>query len=351
MAFSGGDLGSLADPLQHRAALDLRNEKTEVLLDDYRAMRLIRRAEEAVADMSRASEFRAPTHLAIGQEAPAVGMARHLRPADRSYGAHRSHSHYLALGGDLNQLFAEIMGRETGCSKGMGGSMHLYAPEAGFGGSVPIVAGTVPIAVGAALAFKTQGTDNVAVAFFGDGACEEGVVHESLNMAAVMALPVIFLVENNLFSSHLDIELRQPSNRVARFAEAHRVATRVVDGNDVVAMAAAAGELVSRARHGEGPGFIEAVTYRWRGHVGPNEDIDVGLQRKAEDVAAWKHRDPIARLAESLQSSRGVTAQVLAAIDAEIDSLVAQAQAFGRAGGFPEEAALLDRVYAKGVRA
>lgn len=351
MAFSGGDLGSLADPLQHRAMLDLQNQKTDVLLDDYRAMRLIRRAEEVVADMSRGGEFRAPTHLAIGQEAPAVGMARHLRPSDRSYGAHRSHSHYLALGGDIKGLFAEIMGHEDGCSKGMGGSMHLYAPEAGFGGSVPIVAGTVPIAVGAALAFKTQRTDNVAVAFFGDGACEEGIVHESLNMAAVMALPVIFVVENNLFSSHLDIELRQPSNRVARFAEAHRIATRVVDGNDVIAMAAAAEELVGRARRGEGPGFIEAVTYRWRGHVGPNEDIDVGLQRKAEDVAAWKLRDPIARLADALLANRAVTQQTLDAIDAEVDQVVAGAQAFGRAGQFPDPAALLDRVYAKSIPA
>lgn len=350
MSLPETDLGSLADPLHYRAPLDLRNENTAVLLADYRAMRLIRRAEEAIADMARAGEFRCPTHLAIGQEAPAVGLARHLRPSDRSYGAHRSHSHYLALGGNPDRLFAEILGRDNGCSKGMGGSMHLYAPEAGFGGSVPIVAGTVPIAVGAALAFKSQRQGAVAVAFFGDGACEEGIVHESLNMAAIMKLPVIFVVENNLFSSHLDIELRQPSNRVARFAEAHRIDTRVVDGNDVIAVAAAAGDLIDQARQGKGPGFIEAVTYRWRGHVGPNEDIDVGIQRKPEDLAAWKHRDPISRLRTALEVNRGVKSTVFVTIDAEIEQIVACAQVFGRNGAYPDASALLDRVYATGGR-
>lgn len=346
MTLPGGDLGSLADPNAHQAPLDLQNIPTETLLDEYRAMVLIRRAEEVIADMARAGEFKCPTHLAIGQEAVAVGLARHLSGRDRCYGAHRSHSHYLALGGDPDLLFAEILGRDTGCSKGMGGSMHLYAGDKGFGGSVPIVAGTVPIAVGAAMAFKQQRTGGVGVAFFGDGACEEGIVHESLNMASIMKLPAIFVVENNLFSSHLDIELRQPSNRVARFAEAHAIPVRVVDGNDVVAVAAAAGELIARARAGEGPGFIEAVTYRWRGHVGPNEDIDVGLLRKAEDIAAWKKRDPVARLRAALMQARGVSEQQFDAIVQDVAETVDTAVTFARQSDFPAESSLLDRVYA-----
>lgn len=346
MAHLGGDLGSLADPAHHRSPLELANEATEQLLQDFRSMVLIRRAEEAIADMSRAGEFRCPTHLAIGQEATAVGLARHLTGRDSCYGAHRSHSHYLALGADPNLLFAEILGRDSGCSKGMGGSMHLFAKDKGFGGSVPIVAGTVPIAVGAAMAFKQRKTGGVGVAFFGDGACEEGVVHESLNMASIMKLPVIFVVENNLFSSHLDIALRQPSNRVARFAEAHSVEARVVDGNDVVAVANAAGDLIERARAGEGPGFIEAVTYRWRGHVGPNEDIDVGLLRRPEDLAAWKQRDPIGRLRDALVTLRGVETARFDAIEAEVAGVIAGAIEFARGGAFPDSSALLDRVYA-----
>lgn len=340
------DLGDLADPAFHTEPIDLKNTADSTLLDDYRAMMLIRRAEEAIAELSVQKRFKCPTHLAIGQEAVAVGLARHLRPTDRCYGAHRSHSHYLALGGGLDMLMAEILGKDTGCSKGMGGSMHLFAADKGFGGSVPIVAGTVPIAVGAALAFKQRGIDAVGVAFFGDGACEEGVVHESLNMAAIMQLPVIFVVENNLFSSHLDIQLRQPTNRVARFADAHSIPTRTLDGNDVVAVADAAGELIAAARAGQGPGFIEGVTYRWRGHVGPAEDIDVGLLRRPEDIIAWKQRDPIRRLRCSLQSDRGVADAVFESIDAEIAADITGAVQFAEDSPFPEASALLDRVFA-----
>jgi len=339
-------LGELADPTHHTAPLDLRNHSTETLLADLEKMLLIRAAEETVGELSASGEAKCPCHLCIGQEAVAVGVARSLTENDRLYGGHRSHSQFLALGGTPEALLSEVLGKEDGCSKGMGGSMHLYGAEFGFGGSVPIVAGTVPIAVGAALAFKRRGLPHVGVAFFGDGACEEGVVHEALNLASIMKLPVLFVVENNLFSSHLDIHLRQPGNRVARFAEAHGVATEVIDGNDVVAVTEATDRLVGRARRGEGPGFLEAVTYRWRGHVGADENIDVGVRRSAEEITLWKRRDPVARLEAALASGRAVPETTFATMRSRVSERLRAALEQARQAAYPDPAALLDRVYA-----
>jgi acetoin:2,6-dichlorophenolindophenol oxidoreductase subunit alpha len=343
---SNKNLGALADPRSFKGALNLGSQTAEQLLGSLRSMLLIRFAEEAVADLSRSGEARCPCHLGIGQEAVAVGLSAHLRSTDRVFGGHRSHSHYLALGASLDKMMAEILGKATGASQGMGGSMHLYAPEVGFQGSVPIVGATIPIAAGAGLAAQMDGHGDVAVGYFGDGACEEGVMHETLNMAAVMKLPVIFVVENNLYSSHLDIGLRQPANSVARFAEANLIETRVVDGNDVVAVAKAAQELIDRARAGEGPGFMEAVTFRWRGHVGPNEDIDVGVQRAPEVLAAWKGRDPVARLWQALLKDRGVDAAVFPQMEKEIRAQVEVSVERARQAPYPAESALLDLVYA-----
>jgi acetoin:2,6-dichlorophenolindophenol oxidoreductase subunit alpha len=340
------DLGALADPAHYVRRIQLDNQATDTLMRALRSMLRIRFAEEAVAELSISGEAKCPCHLGIGQEAVAVGISSHLRNSDRVFGGHRSHSHYLALDGGLEKMMAEILGKETGASRGMGGSMHLYAPEVGFHGSVPIVGATIPIAAGAALAAKMDGKGDVAVTYFGDGACEEGVMHETLNMAAVMKLPCLFVVENNLYSSHLDIGLRQPANSVARYAEAHRISHRVVDGNDIVAVRTAAGELIDAARRGEGPGFLEAVTFRWRGHVGPNEDIDVGVQRAPEILAAWKKRDPVARLWHSLVEDRGVGIAELPLLETAIRSEVSAAVDAARAAPYPPSSALLDLVYA-----
>ena len=227
-------LGALVDPNFYNGPLDLAQISDDWALTKLRDMVGIRVVEEVIANLVEGGEARCPCHLGIGQEAVAVGVSEHARPTDRVFGAHRSHSHYLALGGSVERLLAEVLGKETGTSKGMGGSMHLYGPEVGFHGSVPIVAATIPIATGAALAAQMDKKGAVAISYFGDGAAEEGVLHELLNMAAVMGLPIVFVCENNLFSSHLDIHLRQPENRVARFADAHDVPSAVVDGNDVV---------------------------------------------------------------------------------------------------------------------
>ena len=339
------NLGSLSDPAQHNAPIHLRATPENVALEMFERMTLIRRAEEEIAEMVLAGDVNCPCHFAIGQEATAVGVARHLRSNDRAFGTHRSHAHYLASGGSVDALMAEVLGRATGASRGMGGSMHLYGGDVGFAGSVPIVAGTVPMAVGAGLAAKMDGSGDIGIAYFGDGACEEGVVHESLNLASVMKVPVLFVVENNLYSSHLDIKLRQPGDRMARFAEAHAVAARVIDGNDVVAVSEAARRLIARARAGEGPGFLEAVTYRWRGHVGPDENIDVGLRRSIEDLTAWKMRDPIARLAAAMVE-HGVAESRIEACRARADQAVRSARARAYEAPWPDAGSLFHHVYA-----
>lgn len=340
------DLGDLADPTCYTSPLDLRNIATDALCAHYRMMLLIRQVEEQIADMALSGEVKCPVHLCIGQEAVAVGVGSALNTADRLYGSHRSHSQYLAMGGSVEGLLAEVLGKDTGCSKGMGGSMHLVAEEQGFGGCVPIVAGTIPVAVGAALAFKQRKTRNVGLAFFGDGACEEGVVHEAMNMSVAMQLPMIFVVENNFFASHLDIHLRQAGNRTARFAEAHGIETRVVDGNDCLTVAEAATELVARARDGKGPGFIEAATYRWRGHVGPDANIDVGLRRSEKEILAWKKRDPISRLEKALIADRDLPVTFFANMKDEISLEIEVALSAARGAVYPPETALLEYVYA-----
>jgi pyruvate dehydrogenase E1 component alpha subunit len=269
------------------------------MLERWRTMQRIRRAEETIAEMVETGEVRCPCHLYIGQEAVAAGVCAALTREDTVWGGHRSHGHYLAKGGSLEALFAEILGKLTGCAEGRGGSMHLLAEEVGILGTVPIVAGTIPLAAGAALAHQRRGRGQVAVAFFGDGALEEGHVHETLNLAALYRLPVLFVVENNLYSSHLHWEERRVADNLHCAGEFHSVPGARVDGNDVRAVYEAARAAVERARAGGGPALLECRTFRWRGHVGASTDIDVGLRRRGE-LAEWLERDPIARAEEQL---------------------------------------------------
>jgi pyruvate dehydrogenase E1 component alpha subunit len=342
------DLAALADPTAPeylRPCQSLGYSAVE-LRDFMRGMLLIRRVEEQIGSWVERGLARCPCHLGIGQEAVAVGLARSLRAGDRLFGNHRSHAHYLAAGGDVFELLAEVLGRDAGCSRGMGGSMHLRSARIGFYGSVPIVGATIPLAVGAALAAKMDGSDEIAVAFFGDGACEEGVLHESLNLARVYQVPVLFVCENNLYSSHLDIALRQPSDSVARFAQAHRVTASVLDGNDVTAVARSVAALVGAMRRDRLPAFVEAVTYRWRGHVGPKEDIDVGIRRSMAELNAWKCRDPVQRLEPTLLAG-DAAGERRAAIDAVVRADVESAAARALAAPMPAQGGLLGRVYAE----
>lgn len=341
------ELGRLADAREYHGPLVIDGQDVERLRTQLESMLVIRMVEQHLAAMRRDGFIGGPVHLGVGQEAAAVGVTAHLRPTDCVFGAHRSHSHLLALGSSIHGLFAEVLGRDTGHSRGMGGSMHLWDQPRGFYGSVPIVAGTIPLAVGAGLAAQLRGSDSVAVAYFGDGAAEEGVVHESLNLASVMKLPVLFVVENNLFSSHMHISLRQPANAVMRFAEAHAIECELVDGNDVVAVARAAERLIANARSGGGPGFIEAVTQRWYGHVDWREDIDVGVNRSTADLENWRARDPVRRLADALKAAGQWSDSQQVALAGRISSRIEADWARALADPHPEPKALLDRVYSQ----
>jgi pyruvate dehydrogenase E1 component alpha subunit len=343
---SDWSFGDLADPAKFQQAIDVAGRDIETLLTQLQMMLRIRLAERCLAEGRRDGLIGGPVHLGVGQEAVAVGVAAELRKTDRVFGAHRSHSHVLSMGSSLHRLFAEILGKDTGLSRGMGGSMHLWDQPNGFYGSVPIVSGTVPLAVGAALAAKLQGGGDVGVAYLGDGAVEEGVVHESLNLARMLKAPAIFIVENNLFASHMHISLRQPKESTARFAAANDIPYEIVDGNDVVKVREAAARLIDRARGGNGPGFLEAVTYRWYGHVDWREDIDVGVNRSAEEVSAWRKRDPVARLVAGLQAMGLIGTDQLATMDAEIAKEVDDAWKLARADAYPPLSALTSRVFA-----
>lgn len=340
------DLGLLAHPDHFHDAIQIQDFQPERLRQFLRKMILIRLCEEKIGDKIAAKKIACPCHLAIGQEAVAVGLAENLRRDDHIFGTHRSHAQFLSVGGDPYRLFAEVLGRVDGASKGMGGSMHLFDREVGFTGSVPIVGGTVPLAVGAALSAKVQKKDFLGVCFFGDGATEEGVFHESMNLASALKLPVIFVCENNLFSSHLHIDLRQPSNSVARYADAHRINNIVLDGNDVVEVAKKTAPLIDEARANQTPVFIEAVTYRWRGHVGPSEDLDVGVKR-GDDLPRWKKRDPIQRLVDGMTARSMLTDEDFRSLKEEIRKEVDETWDRAELSDFPDHSKLYDMVYAK----
>jgi len=342
------DLNRLADPTACHDAVDISGEPASRLAAYFEKMLLIRKAEERLAIGRRDGLIGGPVHLGAGQEAIAVGVSNALRATDRIFGAHRSHSHLLAMGSSLHGLFAEVLGKETGLSRGMGGSMHLWDQPRGFYGSVPIVAGTVSLAVGAAMAARMQASDDVGVAYFGDGAIEEGVVHESLNLAKVTRAPVLFVCENNLFASHMHISLRQPKDSTARFAVANDIPHRIVDGNDVVSVAKAASELVTAARQGSGPGFLEAVTFRWYGHVDWREDIDVGVHRSVDELENWRARDPIKRLRQAMLQAGCWSDRQEDDLIGKLDQQVEAAWEQALADPYPDSSALLDRVYARG---
>jgi pyruvate dehydrogenase E1 component alpha subunit len=315
----------------------------ERLTSFYRTMARIRETEERIADLVTAGEVKTPCHLYIGQEAIATGVCAALTDDDYVWGGHRSHGHYLAKGGSLRAMVAEIFGRVTGCSAGRGGSMHLVAQEVGILGTVPLVAATIPLAVGAGMAARLRGERRVSVAFFGDGAVEEGHFHESLNLAAVYKAPVVFVCENNLYASHMGLLERRAADNIHLAGAAHGAPGYSIDGNDVLAVYGGAVAAVARARNGEGPTLLEYRTYRWRGHVGPSWDMDVGVKRK-DELQDWLPRDPLVRLARQLQAS-GVPASALDALVEEIRREVRDAVEFARASPYPEASGMMNHVY------
>jgi pyruvate dehydrogenase E1 component alpha subunit len=306
------------------------------LLELYRAMLRIRLVEERIGTLYPEQEMRCPVHLCIGQEAVAAGSCAALEPRDYVFSGHRSHGHYLAKGGDLKAMLAEIYGKATGCAGGKGGSMHLIDLAAGFLGSTPIVGSTIPIAVGTAFGSAMRDEDRVTMVFFGDGAVETGVFYESLNFAALKNLPVIFICENNLYSVYSPLHVRQPEGRpITGIARVLGIESLEGDGNDVESVHQLCSGAVRKARTGGGPTFFEFATYRWREHCGPEYDNHIGYRTEAEYLA-WKSRCPVALLEAKLVgaglASRSALDEMAVALHREIDAAVA----FARESAFPD---------------
>jgi len=308
-------------------------------------MHRIRMVEEAIADHYPQQKMRCPVHLSIGQEAAAVGVCAALDPGDQAMSGHRSHAHYLAKGGDLNAMIAELHGKESGCCRGRGGSMHLVDLSAGFIGAVPIVGSTIPIAVGLAFATHLQKGHRVSVAFLGEAATEEGVFHESANFASLHALPVVFACENNMYSVYSPMSVRQPAHReVYQQAIGHGIKAWQVDGNDPVAVLEATKEAVTHARGRKGPVFLEIKTYRWREHCGPGWDNHIGYRTEAE-YQTWRARDPILNFENRLKQNGLYEEERLAVFQASVQQEIREAFEKAEAAPAPSPANLLDGVY------
>ncbi|MCC7264051.1 MAG: thiamine pyrophosphate-dependent dehydrogenase E1 component subunit alpha [Candidatus Latescibacteria bacterium] len=310
-----------------------------LLLDMYRTMLTIRLCEESFVPFILGGTIRCPVHLYTGQEAVATGLCKTLRETDYVFGNHRSHGHFLAKGGSLMELVAEVYCRETGCSRGRGGSMHLLDVGRGMLGSAPIVAGTISLALGAALAAKIRRDKRVVVSFFGDGAAGEGVLYEAMNFAAVTQLPIIFACENNLYSTHMPISEIRMSTQISDVAGAFKIPSYVIDGNDLVAVYKASVDVVAACRAGGGPAFMEFLTYRMRGHVGPNDNIQ-GTQtdiRPAEEIAKWQARDPIPRFEAFVLDGDWAKSEDIAAIRDIVAHEVGEAHRFAAASPRPLE--------------
>jgi pyruvate dehydrogenase E1 component alpha subunit len=305
-------------------------------------MLLIRRFEERATQLYQAGEIRGSFHPCIGQEATAVGGCRALRRDDYMTCTYRGHGQSIAKGLDPQEAMAELLGRRTGCSKGKGGSMHFTDPRVGLLGENAIVGAGVPIAVGAALGAQMDGTDRVAMTFFGDGTVNQGVFAEALNLAAIWNLPVVFFCENNLYSEMTPIRQMVKLERLADRAAGYGVCATVVDGYDPLAVYETSREAVERARAGGGPTFIEAMTYRLVGHmVGDSEPY-----RTREEVAEWRSRDPLVTFPRRLVEEFGVTQDQIAGIEGEVAAQMEEIVRFAQESPWPEPEEALDDVFA-----
>ncbi len=304
----------------------------------YRALYRIRRTEEEIARIYPSDQIKSPVHLSIGQEAVAVGICDALRPDDAVFGTYRGHATYLAKGGDLAAMLAELYGKDTGCARGKGGSMHLIDPEHGVMGTSAVVATTIPHAVGYAYAQRYRRTDRVTVSFFGDGATEEGAYHESLNFAALKRLPVLFVCENNDFAIHSRLLDRRSSHNIAAQAATYGLAAERIEDNDVLRIRERAVGAVAALRAGGGPRLLECMTYRWKEHVGPNDDFALGY-RTPEEARAWMESDQVRRVASMLDGA------ARARVEAEVEAEIRQAIEFAERSPFPAADELMSDVF------
>lgn len=300
----------------------------------YRLLYRIRRVEEEIARVYPTDKIMSPVHLSIGQEAVSVGVCGALRPEDVVFGSYRCHALYIAKGGNLNRMIAELYGKQTGCAKGKAGSMHLIDTHAGVMGASAVVGTTIPLAAGYALAAQMQGKDFIVASFFGDGAVEEGVFHETLNFANLKKLPVVFICENNSFAIHSRQFQRQSNMGIIELARAHNIPAERLDSRDVYGIIERVTAAVEEIRVGRsGPRFFEMLCYRWMEHVGPNTDFDAGY-RAREEADAWMVADPVKIAGQKL------TEAVRRSIESEEEKRIQEAFAFAEQSRFPDDSEL-----------
>jgi TPP-dependent pyruvate/acetoin dehydrogenase alpha subunit len=294
----------------------------------FRALYLIRHVEQEVARIYPTDKIKSPVHLSIGQEAASVAVCKALAPTDIVYGSYRGHALYLAKGGDVRAMLAELYGKSTGCARGKGGSMHLIDAAVGMMGTSAVVATTIPHAVGHALAVRVRREPHVVGCFFGDGATEEGAFHESMNFAALRKLPVLFVCENNLYAIHAPLATRHANTDLASRARSYGIESESVADGDVWKMHEIVSRWVPRIRQGEGPFFIECVSYRWKEHVGPGEDFHTGY-RTREEACTWYDRDQVKLVGQLLAESDRKR------IELEVEAVVRDAIEFAEQSPFP----------------
>src|SRR5271165_5969698 len=325
-------------------AINLTNDR---ILRLYRLMQIIRQTEEELARCHQRGLVHGACHTYVGQEAIASGVCAHLQKEDVVFSTHRGHGHALAKGLEPRQLFAELFGRADGCSQGRGGSMHLFAPEVGMMGTSGIVGPCILQAAGAGYSFMLLKSDRVAVAFFGDGAVNNGAFHEGLNMAGIWKLPVLFVCENNQFATEVPFAYASASPSVAARGATYGMPGLEVDGNDVLAVHEAAGEAVQRARNGQGPTLLECRTYRTRPHA---EGMGDYTYRTREEVEIWKERCPVLYLRGLLEDEGLVEPAELEALEAEVAAAVEDAQQFAENSPWPDAASATRFVYDESPR-
>jgi pyruvate dehydrogenase E1 component alpha subunit len=309
----------------------------------------VRHVEERIQTLYPEGDMRCPTHFSIGQEAVAAGVCAQLRKTDYVISAHRSHAHYINKGGSLRAMFAELYGKSDGCASGKGGSMHLIDLSVNFLGCVPIVGSTIAIGAGASFGASLSDSDAITVIFFGDGAAETGVFHESLNFAALHKLRILFVCENNLYSVYTPLSERQPQRAITDLARAHGMEVAQCDGQDVEAVYTCAGKALNKIRAGNGPAFIEFATYRWLEHCGPNDDTKLNF-RPAGEFERWKQRDPVRLQSEALQHASVLLDSEYQAMCREVDTEIDDAVDFARKSPFPLRDQLGSFVYAEAAR-
>ena len=305
------------------------------LMDIYRKMNLIRAFEKTIKRLSLQGKIPGWFHLSIGMEAVSVGACSVLREDDYVTSTHRGHGHCIAKGADVKLMMAELYAKKTGYCKAKGGSMHISAPEIGLIGCTAIVGAGIPVATGAGLSAKLKGTDQVSLAFFGDGASNQGVFHESINLASVWKLPVVYICENNQFGEYTRVQKHRAAQSAADFANAYRIQGMTVDGNDVIAVYDAADKAVKHARAGDGPTILECVTCRLEGHWVGDESLEA-LYRKPEELEDWKKKDPIERFKKDLIRQGILTDVSIKQIDQAIQREIDEAIQFAEKSPLPQ---------------